>query len=467
MDASLEPTTIMVVDDDREMTSMLSEILRSAGYRTVAASSGAEALDLVRHQEPDLLITDLRMAGMNGHQLQQEVRKIAPNLPTVIITAFGSIQTAVESMKLGAFDYITKPFSNEDLMMVVSRAIEDRSLRQEVRRLRGELARSYGLDNIVAASPRMIELLDMVQRVADNDATVLIRGESGTGKDLIARALHFLGAHRDGPFVPVNCAAIPESLLESELFGYVRGAFTDARQGKGGLFQAARNGTLFLDEVGELPASLQAKILRVIEDKMVRPLGATEELPVRVRIVTATNSDLDKLIEENRFRLDLYYRLAAVTLEIPPLRERPEDIDPLINHFLRRAAAMSGTNPPPKFDPDAMDCLRRYSWPGNVRELQHAVQHGVILSRNGVITRRDLPARITGSNDTPLTFIEQAVNRRLSAEQLEREYVRAVLASVGGNKSEAAAILQIDRKTLYRKLQEAEPSDRSGAATRP
>jgi len=300
----------------------------------------------------------------------------------------------------------------------------------------------------------MTDLLEMVQRVADNDATVLIRGESGTGKDLITRALHFMGAHRDGPFVPVNCAAIPESLLESELFGYVRGAFTDARQGKGGLFQAARNGTLFLDEVGELPPSLQAKLLRVIEDKMVRPLGATEELPVKVRIITATNSDLDKLIEEGRFRIDLYYRLAAVTLEIPPLRERPDDIDPLVNHFLKRAASLAGSARAPKLEPDALECLRRYSWPGNVRELQHAVQHGVMVSRNGIITRRDLPAKITGYSEAPLTFIEQAVNRRLTAEQLEREYVRAVLASVGGNKSEAAAILEIDRKTLYRKLQD-------------
>src|SRR5579885_3091365 len=243
-----EAATILVVDNDREMTSMLSDILRGAGYRTLCASSGSEALEMVRKQEPDLLISDLRMTGMNGHQLQVEVKKIAPAVPTVIVTAFGSIQTAVESMKLGAFDYITKPFSNQDLMIMVSRALEDRALRMEVRRLRGELARSYGLDNIIAANPRMNELLEQVPRVAENEASVLIRGESGTGKDLLARAIHFMSAQREGAFVPVNCAAIPETLLESELFGYVRGAFTDARQAKTGLFESARGGTLFLDE---------------------------------------------------------------------------------------------------------------------------------------------------------------------------------------------------------------------------
>ncbi|MGH7908081.1 MAG: sigma-54-dependent transcriptional regulator [Candidatus Binataceae bacterium] len=458
-----DEAVILVVDDDREMTSMLSDILRGAGYRTLAASTGPEALALVRQQQPDLLITDLRMSGMNGHQLQIELKKIAPTLPAVILTAFGSIQTAVESMKLGAFDYITKPFSNEDLMLMVSRALDDRRLRQEIRRLRGELARTYGLENIIASSKPMLELLEMVQRVADNDANVLIRGESGTGKDLIARAIHFLSSNRDGPFVPVNCAAIPESLLESELFGYVRGAFTDARQGKTGLFLAARNGALFLDEIGELSAPLQAKLLRTIEDKMVRPLGATEEIPAGARIISATNSDLERLIEQGRFRTDLYYRLNTVTLSIPPLRERPEDIILLIRHFLPRVAAQAG-RPAPEIDPDAIECLKRYSWPGNVRELQNALQHAAILSREGHIRRRDLPDKVTGYSEAPLTMIEQAVNRRLTVEQLEREYARAVLVSVGGNKSEAAAILQIDRKTLYRKLQDdyepaSKPSD--------
>ncbi len=450
---TVEPATILVVDDDREMTSMLSDILRGAGYRTLSTGSGAEALDLIRKQEPDLLISDLRMTGMNGHQLQLEVKKVAPAVPTVIITAFGSIQTAVESMKLGAFDYITKPFSNQDLMIMVSRALEDRALRMEVRRLRGELARSYGLDNVIAANPRMVELLEQIPRVAENDASVLIRGESGTGKDLLARAIHFMSAHREGAFVPVNCAAIPETLLESELFGYVRGAFTDARHAKTGLFESARGGTLLLDEIGEMPPAVQAKLLRTIEDKKIRPLGATAEIPISVRIIAATNADLERLIEQGRFRTDLYYRLAAVTLTIPPLRERPEDIPLLIKHFLARAASQSG-RAVPRVDTEVTDCLLRYSWPGNARELQNAIQQAMIMNGGDRIRRRDLPAKIAGDPDTPAALIDQGVTRRMTMEQVERSYVRAVLTSVGGNKSEAATILQIDRKTLYRKLQD-------------
>ncbi|MBF6568643.1 MAG: sigma-54-dependent Fis family transcriptional regulator [Candidatus Binataceae bacterium] len=454
---TIEPATILVVDDDREVTSMLSDILSGAGYRTLSASSGNEALQLVRNQNPDLLITDLRMTGMSGHQLQVEMKKIAPAVPTVIITAFGSIQTAVESMKLGAFDYITKPFSNQDLMLMVSRALEDRKLRLEVRLLRGELARSYGLDNIIAANPKMLEILDQLQLVAQNDASVLIRGESGTGKDLLARAIHFMSAQRDGAFVPVNCAAIPETLLESELFGYVRGAFTDARQPKTGLFESASSGTLFLDEIGELSPAVQAKLLRAIEDKMIRPLGATAETQVIVRIITATNADLEKMLQQGRFRTDLYYRLAAVTLTIPPLRERPEDIPLLIKHFIARAAAQAG-RPVPLIEAEAMDALLRYPWPGNVRELQNAIQHTIILMREGSVRRRDLPAKIAGDTDSPSGMIDQAVSRRITMDQLEREYVRAVLTSVGGNKSEAASILQIDRKTLYRRLQDEDQS---------
>src|SRR5712692_1784333 len=318
--------SVLVVDDDREMADVLCDVLREAGYRSIGTNTGADALALVKLENPDVFVSDLRMSGMGGHQLQLELKRIAPNLPVIIITAFGSIQTAVESMKLGAFDYLTKPFSNDELLLVVARALENRQLRQEVRRLRGELARSYGLPNIVAAYPKSMAVLEMLERVADSPASVLVTGESGTGKDLIARALHFSSSRRDAPFIPINCAAIPENLIESELFGFVKGAFTDARQRKTGLFVAARGGTLFLDEIGEMPLPLQPKLLRVIDDKRVRPLGATEETPIDVRIVVATNTDLDRAIEEGRFRSDLYYRIATVTLAVPPLRERPEDL---------------------------------------------------------------------------------------------------------------------------------------------
>ena len=453
---SSDQATIVVVDDDREMASVLCDLLSEAGYRALSANSAADALTLVNQNDPDLLISDLRMSGMTGHELQLELKRISPSLPVIIITAFGSIPTAVESMKLGAFDYITKPFANDELLLVVSRALENRQLRQEVRRLRGELARTYGLPNIVAADPKMLAVLEMLEQVADSPASVLITGESGTGKDLIARALHFSSSRREAPFIPINCAAIPENLIESELFGFVKGAFTDARQGKTGLFVAARGGTLFLDEIGEMPLPLQPKLLRVIDDKRVRPLGATEETPIDVRIVAATNTDLDRAIDEGRFRSDLYYRIATVTLAVPPLRERPEDLPLLMKHFLVRASAEAG-KPTLRVEPDAMECLMRYRWPGNVRELQNAIQRGIILCRNNRLTVKDLPPRVAGTGIPSAKLFEDVVARRVSLDQVERDYVRSVLDSVNGNKTEAAAILKIDRKTLYRKLGEPEP----------
>jgi len=447
-----EQATVLVVDDDHDMVSALHDILCQAGYRALGANSGHEALAMVERETPDVLISDLRMAGMTGHGLQAELKRLAPDLPVIIITAFGSIQTAVESMKLGAFDYITKPFSNAELLLIVARALEDRDLRAEVKRLRIELARNHGLENIIAASPKMTALLSKLAQVADSSVSVLITGESGTGKDLLARALHFLSPRRSGPFVPVNCAAIPESLIESELFGHLRGAFTDAKQSKIGLFVAASHGTLFLDEIGEMPPSVQAKLLRVIEDKRVRPLGATGETTVDVRVIAATNADLEKAVADGRFRSDLFYRIATVTMAVPPLRDRPEDIPLLVKHFLVRAGAEAGKAPP---EPDAqtMEYLTRYRWPGNIRELQNAIQQAVLLCSSARITRGDLPSRITGDHHSPAR-LEELASRRMALEEVEREYARAVLASVNGHRGEAAAILGVDRKTLTRKLED-------------
>jgi DNA-binding NtrC family response regulator len=451
-----EQATILVVDDDREMVNVLCDVLREAGYRTLDAGSGEAARAIVGEEEPDLLISDLRMSGMGGHRLQKELARIAPNVPVIIITAFGSIQTAVESMKLGAFDYLTKPFSNDEMLLAVSRALENRKLRQEVKRLRGELARTYGLPNIIAASPKMLGVLRVFEQVAETNVSVLITGESGTGKDLLARALHFTSPRRDGPFVPVNCAAIPENLIESELFGHVKGAFTDAQRSKAGLFMTAQDGTLFLDEIGEMPPVLQPKLLRAIEDKRVRPLGATKEIPVDVRVVAATNSDLEKAVDQKRFRSDLYYRIATVSVVVPPLRERPEDVPLLIKHFIARASAEAAKEAP-IVAPEAMACLTHYRWPGNIRELQNAVQRAVILCSDNRILPGDLPPRITGTDHSLFNF-DEPVGRRMTLESLERGYVRAVLASVNGNKSEAAAILGIDRKTLYRRLENERPA---------
>jgi two-component system response regulator HydG len=446
--------TILVVDDDHDMVGALCDILRQAGYQTLGAHSGQEAIAIVERGLPDVLISDLRMAGMTGHGLQAEVKRTAPNLPVIIITAFGSIQTAVESMKLGAFDYITKPFSNSELLLIVARALENRDLRNEVKRLRIELARNHGLENIIAASPKMTALLSKLAQVADSNASVLITGESGTGKDLLARALHFLSPRHSGPFVPVNCAAIPESLIESELFGHARGAFTDAKQSKLGLFVAASYGTLFLDEIGEMLPSVQAKLLRVIEDKRVRPLGATDETTVDVRVIAATNADLEKAVADGRFRSDLFYRIATVTMAVPPLRDRPEDIPLLTKHFLTRASTEAG-RALPQLDTETMDLFTHYRWPGNIRELQNAIQQAVILCSGDKIVRADLPSRITGDHHAP-THLEQLASRRMALEEVEREYARAVLGSVKGHRGEAAAILGVDRKTLTRKLQESD-----------
>ncbi len=451
-----DAATILVVDDDREMANLLCDVLREAGYIAKSANSGAEALAQVREDCPDLVISDVRMSGMSGHELQAELHDLVPDLPVVIITAFGSIESAVESMKRGAADYITKPFRNDEFLLLVGRVLENLQLRQEIRRLRGDLARSYGIGTIIAVDPQMKSVLRKLEQFVDANATVIITGESGTGKDLLARALHFESRRRDAPFVPINCAAIPDNLIESELFGYTRGAFTDARQSKVGLFQAARGGTLFLDEIGEMPLSLQAKLLRVIEDKKVRPLGATEETPIDVRIVAATNIKLEKAIVEGKFRADLFYRLATFTLNVPPLRERRDDIPLLIKHFLVRACAEAG-KAIPTIDRDAMDFFLSYRWPGNIRELQSAIQSGVILSRNGRLTVADLPASMTGMAAPTGNLLEDAVARKLSLERIEQQYARMILESVGGNKTEAAAILKIDRKTLYRKL--GEPID--------
>ena len=453
-----DAATILVVDDDREMANLLCDVLREAGYNVLSANSGSEALAQVREDCPDLLVSDVRMSGMSGHELQSELHDLVPDLPVVIITAFGSIQSAVESMKRGAADYITKPFRNDQLLVTVARVLENVQLRREIRRLRGDLARSYGIGNIVAADPKMKAVLRKLEQFVDANATVVITGESGTGKDLLARALHFESRRRDAPFVPVNCAALPETLIESELFGYSRGAFTDARQSKLGLFQAARGGTLFLDEISEMPVSLQAKLLRVIEDKKVRPLGATEETPIDVRIVAATNTNLEKAIADGKFRPDLFYRLATFTLNVPPLRERRDDIPVLVRHFLLRASAEAG-KAIPFVEAAAMELMMNYRWPGNVRELQSAIQSGVILSRDGKLTVADLPSSLTGMSTPPANMLEEAVARKFSLDRIEQQYARMILESVGGNKTEAASILKIDRKTLYRKLGEGIDDD--------
>ncbi|HEV2170339.1 MAG TPA: sigma-54 dependent transcriptional regulator [Candidatus Binatus sp.] len=457
MEGPEQSGTLLVVDDDRDMLNIFRDVLGASGYRVLTAGSGSEALAVAEQSHPDLLISDLRMNGMNGHQLQRELKKLAPDLPVIVITAFGSIQTAVESMRLGAFDYVTKPYRNDELLLVVERALRERELRQEVRRLREQVAQQ-GLEPIIGRSPRILEVLELLKQVADSLVSVLITGESGVGKDLFARALHHHSSWRTGPYVAINCAAIPANLIESELFGHVRGAFTDAHRDKAGLFQAAHKGTLFLDEIGELSFALQAKLLRVLESKRVRPIGATHEVAVDVRIVSATNANLDQLVAQSKFRADLYYRLTTMTIAIPPLRDRPEDIPLLISHFLARAAAQVG-KPVPKVSDEAVSVMLKHSWPGNIREMQNALQRAAAMCTNGVIRPVDLPPEISGRSRQTIN-IDTSPSRTLTLDEMELEYMRAVLASVGGNRGEAARVLGVDRKTLYRRL-EGEKNARS------
>jgi len=436
---------LLVVEDDDEMRAYLEEELAERGYVVLGAAGGQEALDRVAQTAVDVVITDLMMPEMKGSEVLANLHARDRDLPIVIITAFGSIDSAVDAIKAGAYHYLAKPFRFEQLLATVEGALRERRLKDELRRLRDTFEEKRF--TIVAQSPCMIKVLDLIQRAAAADTPVLLTGESGTGKELLARALHSQSPRRSGPFLAVNCSAIPETLLESQLFGHRRGAFTDAREDRRGLFQEAGGGTLLLDEIGDMPRSLQAKLLRVLQEKEVHPIGAPAPVPVDVRIVAATNRDLESLVADGRFRNDLYYRLNVITIRVPALRERGEDLVPLVAHFLEkhgRRLGRSGCS----LSSEAMDVLRRHPWPGNVRELENAIERALVLGRDDVLWIDDLPE----------TFrVRPAGAPRLDGQpvplsEVEREYIVKTLRAVRGNKAAAARLLGVDRKTLYRKL---------------
>jgi DNA-binding NtrC family response regulator len=446
------PATILLVEDDDAMRDLLAEELGDAGYVVRSAPGGHIGLELARAEPVDLIVTDLRMPDLDGFDLIRDAAAL-PNAPHIVmITAFGSIETAIRAVKLGAYDYITKPFEIEELLLVVQKALGERGLRHELDRLRREVEHTYGFENIVARSEAMQEVLALVRRIAGSNASVLIQGESGTGKELIARAIHYNSPRAGGAFVAVNLAAVPESLIESELFGHKKGAFTDARVDRNGLFVEADGGTIFLDEIGELALPLQAKLLRVLQEHEIRPLGATKTQRVDVRVLAATNRNLESMLADGSFREDLYYRLNVIQLDLPPLRARPEDILPLAEHFLAHFA--QGQTPPRRFRlaPDAQQMLLAYSWPGNVRELHNVLERGVALCQGELIASEDLPNHVREKK--PADFLAAAVARRMTLAELEREYIERVLDDEGGNKTRAAQRLGLDRKTLYRKLEE-------------
>jgi DNA-binding NtrC family response regulator len=441
---------LFVVDDDPEMDAFLLDLLTEEGYCVETYNKGADALAALDKTHPDLLITDMVMDRLHGMEVLRAAQQRDRDLPVLIITAFGSIESAVEAMRAGAFYYLTKPFDNSDLLFFVARALEERCLRTEVRRLRREVATHYHFAHIIGKSAAMQRVFSLIDRVKDSSVNILLAGESGTGKDLLARTLHYQSIRKHAPFVAVNCAAIPEQLLESELFGYVRGAFTDARQDKKGLFVEAHGGTLFLDEISELPLLLQTKLLRVIEDKEVRPVGATKGVKVDVRIIAATNRDLSRTVAEGRFREDLFYRLNVVELVLPPLRERPEDLPLLIQHFMTRSVQSSSVR---RLSPEALRILLNHTWPGNVRELENVIERALVLCQGDEITPADLPPRLTGGAPHIAT-LHDALLRRASLAELEREYILLALEWSDGCKKDTADLLGIDRRTLYRKLEE-------------
>jgi DNA-binding NtrC family response regulator len=457
--ADRPPATILLVEDDDAMRDLLAEELGDAGFIVRSAPGGHLGLEMARAEPVDLIVTDLRMPDLDGFDLIRDAAAL-PNAPHIImITAFGTIETAIRAVKLGAYDYITKPFEIEELLLVVDKALSERGLRHELDRLRREVEHTYGFDNIVAHSEAMKEVLALVRRIAGSTASVLIQGESGTGKELIARAIHYNSARAAGPFVAVNLAAVPETLIESELFGHKKGAFTDARADRNGLFVEADVGTIFLDEIGELALPLQAKLLRVLQEHEIRPLGATKTQRVDVRVLAATNRNLESMLTDGSFREDLFYRLNVIQLDLPPLRARPEDILPLADHFLAEATAAQGRRF--RLAPDAQQILLAYSWPGNVRELHNVLERGIALCQGELIAPDDLPNHVREKK--PADFLAAAVARRMTLSELEREYIERVLDDEGGNKTRAAQRLGLDRKTLYRKLEEYAKSAPPGA----
>jgi DNA-binding NtrC family response regulator len=442
---------ILVVDDDLKMCELLSEILKDEGFSVTTSRDSLKASGILNKEEFDVILTDLKMHGMDGIDLLDEAKEAAPLTPVIIMTAFGTIETAIKAMKMGAYDYVLKSDQADELLLTVKKALEYRLLKKEIVHLRRRLESDYQFHHIIGGSPPMKKVYETIKMISDTSCNILITGESGTGKELVAKAIHHSN-RKEGPFIAVNCAAIPETLIESELFGYKKGAFTDAKSDKKGLIFEADEGTLFLDEITEMPLILQAKLLRVIEEREVRPLGDTVSYPVDVRIISTSNRDIKSFIQEGKFREDLYYRLKVIDIELPPLRERKEDISLLIQHFIdkfskemkKKISAISE---------DALKALLDYSWPGNVRELENVIQRAIILSQHETLLPVDFSDSIIGQKRDG-SILEKAIYERYSFNQLLKEYIKKMMVETGGNKTKVSEILGIDRKTLYRKLKE-------------
>ncbi len=449
----MQSASILVADDDVVARELLAEALTKEGYSVEAFASGEEVIARGRQGRVDLVLTDIRMGAVDGLTVLREFKRMCPDTAVVVLTAFGSLEGAIEAIKQGAYDYLAKPFKKEDIKMVVKRSLDHCRLVRENARFREELKNKGDWSSLVGSSTAMLEVYKLVARVADGKSTILLQGESGTGKELIARAIHANGARRDKPFIPVNCGALPDNLLESEMFGYEKGAFTGAAGNKVGLFESANGGTLFLDEVGELGQALQVKLLRVMQDQEIRRVGSTTSTKVDVRIIAATNRDLEQLVKEGKFRDDLFYRLKVVPITLPSLAERREDIPMLAHHFLQKCAARSA-HAVRGLLPETIRLLTHYRWPGNVRELENVIERAVSLSHGPLLTPEDLPEALReGATDevgSSLSQGDQSDEVCLTLEEVDKRHLIRVLRATKGNKVRAAKILGIDRRTLYR-----------------
>ena len=449
---------ILLVDDEASILSVLSVLLKAEGYEVVPVDNGEKAMELIKSTPFDLMISDIRMRPVDGITLLKSARELRPAMSVLMITGYGTIETAVESLKYGAFDYITKPFKVDELLITVQRAIEYNKTISENIDLKAQLTGKYRFENIIAESRSMRNVCEMIERVAPTDTTVLIYGESGTGKELVAKAIHSYSSRKNKKFLPLNCAALPEPLLESELFGHVKGAFTGASVDKTGLFEVANNGTLFLDEIDSMPLGIQAKLLRVLQDKQIRKVGGNEPITVDVRVLASTSTRLEQKIAQGTFREDLYYRLSVIPIEIKPLCERPEDIMPLVYHVLHQE--LGANKELPKIEPDVLAVIEQYSWPGNVRELENALKHALTFAKNNLISKDCLPVKVIQASVTGGTDIRHENYRGKSLKAFlrmkEKEYLADVLKDTNGDKQKAAKSLRISLATLYRKLPETQ-----------